>query len=85
MSCVYSVLRSGDEMRMKYDRHHRQYVETNYLAMKAGNPTTPILVRPAVGTQSFAVARYEMGKEQRIELEGADVTAVESAVANLTA
>merc|ERR1712216_684788 len=62
----------------------KQFVEKSYLSLKGANPTTPILVRPAQGATPFAVARYEMGVEEKVSLQDADAAAVEKAISKLT-
>lgn len=49
----------------------RNYVLSNYQAVKQANPTLPFIVREAKGAQACVMARYEFGVERRVYLQNA--------------
>mmetsp|Transcript_5777 Transcript_5777/g.8914 ORF Transcript_5777/g.8914 Transcript_5777/m.8914 type:complete len:97 (-) Transcript_5777:958-1248(-) len=61
----------------------RSFLLKSYKNMKAASPATPILIREASGVEGGLVARYDLGVERRLALEGLDEKAVEKAVASL--
>ncbi|ORZ39664.1 putative nadh-ubiquinone oxidoreductase 10.5 kDa subunit [Catenaria anguillulae PL171] len=50
----------------------RSFLSKSYPDIKKANPTLPILIREARGTEARAFARYDMGVERKISLEGLD-------------
>ncbi|WAQ98251.1 NDUA2-like protein [Mya arenaria] len=48
----------------------RDFVETQYVALKKSNPKFPILIRECSGVQPVVFARYEYGKEAQVPLSG---------------
>ncbi|KAH7845282.1 hypothetical protein Vadar_000308 [Vaccinium darrowii] len=48
----------------------RAFVENNYKDLKTLNPKLPILIRECTGTEPQLWARYDMGVERGIRLEG---------------
>ncbi|XP_059635665.1 NADH dehydrogenase [ubiquinone] 1 alpha subcomplex subunit 2 [Cornus florida] len=48
----------------------RSFVEKNYKDLKTLNPKFPILIRECSGTEPQLWARYDMGVERGIRLEG---------------
>ncbi|CAM8975844.1 unnamed protein product [Rhodiola kirilowii] len=48
----------------------RSFVEKNYKELKTLNPKLPILIRECSGTEPQMWARYDMGVEKGIRLEG---------------
>lgn len=52
----------------------RAFLTKNYAALKKANPSTPILVREALGVKPVAYARFEYGREEKASLDG-DVNA----------
>lgn len=63
----------------------RDFVKANYAEMKKTNPTVPILIREASGTQPRITARFDKGVESTVNLENVDVGAVSSKLADLIA
>ena len=51
--------------------------------MKKNNPSTPILIREASGTQPRVWARYEYGQEKVAELQGLSDQEIEGRVGEL--
>lgn len=51
----------------------KSFIEDNYASLKKTNPSTPILVREALGIKPVAYARFELGKETKTSLETEDV------------
>ncbi|KAK6926615.1 Ribosomal protein/NADH dehydrogenase domain [Dillenia turbinata] len=48
----------------------RSFVEKNYKELKTLNPKLPILIRECSGTEPQLWARYDMGVEKCIRLDG---------------
>ncbi|PSS17719.1 NADH dehydrogenase [ubiquinone] 1 alpha subcomplex subunit like [Actinidia chinensis var. chinensis] len=48
----------------------RSFVQKNYKDLKTLNPKLPILIRECSGTEPQMWARYDMGVERGIRLEG---------------
>merc|ERR1711985_116544 len=61
----------------------RDFVQTNYKDLKTVNPTFPFLVRECEGIEAKIWARYELGVEKSISVEGLDVANVEKSVQQL--
>ncbi|KAF9349086.1 MAG: thioredoxin-like protein [Benniella sp.] len=61
----------------------RQFVASNYAAVKAANPNLPILVREAKGAEARIFARFEHGQEKKIVLDGLSAKEVEQQLASL--
>lgn len=56
---------------------HRDYVASNYAALKADNPKLPILVREAAGAQAKVAARFAKGVESSVAVEGMTAKEIE--------
>ncbi|EIM84013.1 NADH dehydrogenase alpha subcomplex subunit 2 [Stereum hirsutum FP-91666 SS1] len=63
----------------------RQFIQTNYSTIKQHNPDLPILIREAKDTPARAFARYELGVEKHVELDGLSSKDVESKISTLFA
>ncbi|XP_077250125.1 NADH-ubiquinone oxidoreductase B8 subunit [Tasmannia lanceolata] len=48
----------------------REYVHRNYKELKTMNPTFPILIRECSGVEPQLWARYDMGAERYVRLDG---------------
>lgn len=48
----------------------RAFLTKNYAALKKANPSTPILVREALGIKPMAYARFDYGREEKASLDG---------------
>lgn len=46
----------------------RKFIEKNYVDLKKVNPNTPILIRECSSVQPKLWARYELGKEEHVNL-----------------
>jgi hypothetical protein len=49
----------------------RNFLTRAYPTMKHHNPYTPIMIREAMGIEPRVFARYEFGREKRVDLNGA--------------
>ena len=49
----------------------RSFVQNNYSALKAANPSLPILIRESEGTAPRITARFDYGKEDTYFVDGA--------------
>ncbi|KAI3801456.1 hypothetical protein L1987_29561 [Smallanthus sonchifolius] len=61
----------------------RAFVEKNYKELKKANPKLPILIRECSGTEPQLWARYDMGVERGIRLEGMTETQISKALEDL--
>ncbi|GLU12147.1 hypothetical protein SLE2022_288520 [Rubroshorea leprosula] len=61
----------------------RAFVERNYKDLKTLNPKFPILVRECSGIEPQLWARYDMGVERGIRLEGLTETQIFKALEDL--
>ncbi|KKA27934.1 hypothetical protein TD95_001220 [Thielaviopsis punctulata] len=61
----------------------RSFLNRAYPTMKKNNPTTPILIREALGTPSRVYARYDFGVEKTESLEGLSDKQIEETVSSL--
>ncbi|XP_034690986.1 NADH dehydrogenase [ubiquinone] 1 alpha subcomplex subunit 2 [Vitis riparia] len=61
----------------------RAFVERNYKDLKTLNPKVPILIRECNGTRPQLWARYDMGVERGIHLEGLTEEQISKAVEDL--
>ncbi|KAF9898062.1 hypothetical protein BX616_004547 [Lobosporangium transversale] len=61
----------------------RQFVASNYNAVKAANPNLPILIREAKGTEAKIFARFEHGQEKKVLLDGLSEKEVAQKLADL--
>ncbi|XP_076916881.1 NADH dehydrogenase [ubiquinone] 1 alpha subcomplex subunit 2-like [Bidens hawaiensis] len=61
----------------------RAFVEKNYKELKKANPKLPILIRECSGTEPQLWARYDMGVERGIRLDGMTETQISKALENL--
>ncbi|XP_062513732.1 uncharacterized protein LOC134189471 [Corticium candelabrum] len=66
----------------------REFIEAHYVDIKRLNPTFPILIRECSGIQPRMYARYDFGKERKVELTDMSkeqvFTALESLVTSET-
>ncbi|KAK7729832.1 hypothetical protein SLS53_009130 [Cytospora paraplurivora] len=76
MATKYAFTKSLKEVRFLFDQTSqqsaatRQFLTRSYPTMKKHNPSIPILLREAQGTQPKVYARYEFGQEKSKSLEG---------------
>ncbi|KAL4230395.1 ndufa2 [Mactra antiquata] len=63
----------------------REFIESQYVAMKKSNPRFPILIRECSGVQPVVYARYEYGKEASIPLTNKSSSEVLQTIASLNA
>ncbi|KAJ6500158.1 thioredoxin-like protein [Mycena polygramma] len=61
----------------------RQFILSQYPAIKQHNPDLPVLIREASGTPARVFARFEMGEEKHVELDNLSAKDVESKVSLL--
>ncbi|KAH3781677.1 NADH dehydrogenase [ubiquinone] 1 alpha subcomplex subunit 2-like [Dreissena polymorpha] len=61
----------------------REFIETQYVALKKSNPKFPILIRECSSVQPSVTARYEHGKEARVPLQGKSSAEVLSTIQSL--
>ncbi|KAJ9548325.1 hypothetical protein OSB04_020868 [Centaurea solstitialis] len=61
----------------------RSFVEKNYKELKKANPKLPILIRECSGTEPQLWARYDMGVERGIRLEGMTEAQISKALEDL--
>ncbi|KAF7548623.1 hypothetical protein G7Z17_g6954 [Cylindrodendrum hubeiense] len=61
----------------------RSFITRAYPTMKRNNPSIPILIREAAGTQPKIYARYERGTEKSHSLEGLTDKQIEDTVTGL--
>ncbi|KAH6618785.1 thioredoxin-like protein [Boeremia exigua] len=61
----------------------RTFLQRSYPTMKKHNPHTPILIREASGFEPTLYARYNFGKEKKIQLKGLDDKSIEQKVSEL--
>ncbi|KAI5809900.1 thioredoxin-like protein [Peziza echinospora] len=61
----------------------RSFLSKSYPVLKKHNPTTPILIREALGTQPKVFARYALGKEESVPLAGLSEKQIEEKVTAL--
>ncbi|KAG0299332.1 hypothetical protein BGZ98_010131 [Dissophora globulifera] len=61
----------------------RQFVASNYTAVKAANPNLPILIREAKGAEAKIFARFEHGQEKKVLLDGLSAKEVEEKLVSL--
>ncbi|KAL7618789.1 NADH dehydrogenase [ubiquinone] 1 alpha subcomplex subunit 2 [Lactuca sativa] len=61
----------------------RAFVEKNYKELKKANPKLPILIRECSGTEPQLWARYDMGVERGIRLEGMSEDQISKALQDL--
>merc|ERR1712212_571291 len=62
----------------------RSFIEQNYVSLKKANPKSPILIRECSGVQAKAFARYELGREVSVSLDGLTSDGVAEAVSKLS-
>ncbi|CAN9451230.1 unnamed protein product [Alternaria sp. RS040] len=65
------------------DGTYRNFLTRSYPAMKKANPSVPIMIREASGTQPTVYARFDFGKERKLSLKGLDDKSIEQQVADL--
>jgi NADH dehydrogenase (ubiquinone) 1 alpha subcomplex subunit 2 len=61
----------------------RNFLTTNYLAIKKSQPQLPVLIREAYGVVPTVTARFEKGREVKTSLDGLDGKGIESSLQNL--
>ncbi|KAH7548463.1 hypothetical protein JRO89_XS14G0138100 [Xanthoceras sorbifolium] len=61
----------------------RVFVEKNYKNLKTSNPKLPILIRECSGIEPQLWARYDMGVEKGIRLEGLSEAQISRALEDL--
>ncbi|KAJ4720377.1 NADH dehydrogenase [ubiquinone] 1 alpha subcomplex subunit 2-like [Melia azedarach] len=61
----------------------RSFVEKNYKELKTLNPKLPILIRESSGIEPQLWARYDMGVEKGIRLEGLNEAQISKALEDL--
>ncbi|KAL0460301.1 UNVERIFIED_CONTAM: NADH dehydrogenase [ubiquinone] 1 alpha subcomplex subunit [Sesamum latifolium] len=61
----------------------RAFIENNYKDLKTKNPKLPILIREATGIEPQLWARYDMGIERGIRLEGLNEQQISKALEDL--
>ncbi|KAI8594088.1 ndufa2, NADH:ubiquinone oxidoreductase 10.5kD subunit [Geranomyces variabilis] len=61
----------------------REFILKEYAALKAANPTFPILVREAHDVDARAFARYAFGQERKVSLENLSEAEVASRIQSL--
>ncbi|KAK9105421.1 hypothetical protein Scep_022265 [Stephania cephalantha] len=61
----------------------REFVQKNYKELKTLNPRFPILIRECSGVQPQLWARYDMGVEKGISLEGLSEAQIAKALEDL--
>ncbi|KAG0232942.1 hypothetical protein BGW41_001689 [Actinomortierella wolfii] len=61
----------------------RQFITSNYAAVKAANPNLPILIREARGTEAKIFARFEKGVEKKIVLDGLSAKEIEQQLTSI--
>ncbi|XP_050236656.1 NADH dehydrogenase [ubiquinone] 1 alpha subcomplex subunit 2-like [Mercurialis annua] len=61
----------------------RAFVENNYKDLKSLNPKLPILIRECSGIEPQLWARYDMGVERGIRLEGLSEAQISKALEDL--
>ncbi|EMD96093.1 hypothetical protein COCHEDRAFT_1019537 [Bipolaris maydis C5] len=61
----------------------RNFLTRSYPAMKKANPSIPIMIREASGTEPTVFARFDFGKERKLALKGLDDKAIEQQVSDL--
>ncbi|EPS63073.1 hypothetical protein M569_11714, partial [Genlisea aurea] len=61
----------------------RNFIENNYKDLKTKNPNLPILIREATVIEPQLWARYDMGVEKGIHLEGLDEEQISKALEHL--
>ncbi|PSR85734.1 NADH:ubiquinone oxidoreductase 10.5kD subunit [Coniella lustricola] len=89
MSTKYAFTKSLKEVRFLFCQTSEQSAATRafltrtYPTMKKHNPSIPIMLREAQGTQPKVYARYEFGKEESHSLEGLSDKQIEDAVTGL--
>ncbi|BAT79559.1 NADH dehydrogenase [ubiquinone] 1 alpha subcomplex subunit 2-like [Vigna umbellata] len=61
----------------------RAFVEKNYKELKTLNPKLPILIRECSGVEPQLWARYDLGVEKAIKLEGLSEAQISKALEDL--
>ncbi|KAJ0973481.1 hypothetical protein J5N97_021440 [Dioscorea zingiberensis] len=56
--------------------HTREFVQKNYTDLKTLNPKLPILIRECSGVEPQLWARYDMGVERCVRLDGLTETQI---------
>merc|ERR1712039_869474 len=58
----------------------RDFVKQNYKELKTANPSFPFLVRECEGTEAKVWARYDLGVEKSLSVEGQTAKNVETSL-----
>ncbi|KJA21772.1 hypothetical protein HYPSUDRAFT_139971 [Hypholoma sublateritium FD-334 SS-4] len=61
----------------------RAFIVSKYPVIKKHNPDLPVMIREATGTPARVFARFELGVEKHVELDGLSVSEVEKQVGQL--
>ncbi|KAK2634698.1 hypothetical protein Ddye_029490 [Dipteronia dyeriana] len=61
----------------------RAFIEKNYKTLKTSNPKLPILIRESSGIEPQLWARYDMGVEKGVRLEGLSEAQISKALEDL--
>ncbi|KAI9222130.1 thioredoxin-like protein [Blastocladiella britannica] len=61
----------------------RSFLAASYPALKKANPSLPILIREAGGVEARAFARYSMGAEKVVVLQGLDESRISAKLEEL--
>lgn len=61
----------------------RNFLMSSYKTLKAASPSTPVLIRESSGAEGKLYARYDMGVEKCVKLEGLDAKGVEKCLQDL--
>ncbi|OIW01040.1 hypothetical protein TanjilG_14223 [Lupinus angustifolius] len=61
----------------------RAFIEKNYTELKTLNPKLPILIRESKGVEPQLWARYDLGIEKGVKLEGLTETQISKALEDL--
>ncbi|KAK0717154.1 thioredoxin-like protein [Lasiosphaeria miniovina] len=89
MSSKYAFTKTLKEVRFlfcqtgEHSAATRSFLTRAYPIMKKNNPSIPIMLREAAGTQPKVYARYEFGQEKSQILEGLSDKQIEEAVTAL--
>ncbi|KAI9100519.1 thioredoxin-like protein [Phlyctochytrium arcticum] len=61
----------------------RDFIQKQYPALKAANPTLPILIRETSGIEARVFGRYDLGQERKVSLENLSETDVADRIKQL--
>jgi NADH dehydrogenase (ubiquinone) 1 alpha subcomplex subunit 2 len=89
MSAKYAFNKGLKELRFlfchtsEHSEATRAFLKRAYPTMKKNNPSIPVLMREASGTEPRVFARYEFGKERLERLTGLSDKEIEEKVTTL--